>query len=150
MGTINCILTILNNFDYNITFTYEVEKDCKLPFLDVLWIKKGNNIVITIYRQATTNNIYFNWKSFAGTTWKRGTLKILVDRIYFIYSNSALRKKEIDHLKKVFHEKNGHTKWVINQVLNDVGENHKTNVNNVTEESLVSPATDLKHHLLVL
>ena len=44
--TINYILTILNNFDPNITFTYEPEKDCKLPFLDVLLVKKGNNILL--------------------------------------------------------------------------------------------------------
>ena len=42
---------ILNNFDTNITFTYEVEKDCKLLFLDVLLIKKGNNIITTVYRK---------------------------------------------------------------------------------------------------
>ena len=57
IGTINYITAILNNFDPNITFTYEVENDCKLPFLDVLLIKKGNNIVTTVYRKATTNDI---------------------------------------------------------------------------------------------
>ena len=55
IGTINYITKILNNFDANITFTYEVEKDCKLPFLDVLLIKKGNNIITTVYCKATTN-----------------------------------------------------------------------------------------------
>ena len=70
---------MLNNFDLNITFTYEVEKVCKLSFLDVLLIKKGNNVVTTVYRKATTNDIYLKWKSFVPTTWKRGTLKTLVD-----------------------------------------------------------------------
>ena len=31
-GTINYITKILNNFDPNIKFTYELQKDCKLPF----------------------------------------------------------------------------------------------------------------------
>ena len=70
IGTINYIATILNSFDPNITFTYEVEKDCKLPFLDVLLIKKGNNIVTTVYHKATSNDIYLNRKSFAPTTGK--------------------------------------------------------------------------------
>ena len=39
------------------------------------------------------------------------------DRAYLICSNVAFKKKEIDHLKKVFHEKNNNPKWVINQVL---------------------------------
>ena len=51
MGTINCVTTIFNNFDPNITFTYEVEKGCKLPSSDVLLIKKGNNIDTTVYRK---------------------------------------------------------------------------------------------------
>ena len=150
IGTINYIATILNSFDPNITFTYEVEKDCKLPFLDVLLIKKGNNIFNKVYRKTTNNDIYFNWKSFAPTAQKRGTLKTLVDRAYLICSNITLRKKEIDHLKKVFHEKNDYPKWVINQVLNEVAEMHKTNVNKVSQESQVSSVTDLKRHLLVL
>ena len=50
----------------------------------------------------------------------------------------------------MLHEKNGYPKWVINQVLNEVEEKHKTNVNNVSEKSQVSPVTDLKRHLLVL
>ena len=58
IGTINYIKTILNNFDLNITFTYEVEKDYKLSFLDALLIKKGNNIVTTVYCKATANDIY--------------------------------------------------------------------------------------------
>ena len=102
IGTINYIETILDNFDPNITFTYDVEKDCKLSFLDALLIKKRNNIDTTVYYKATTNDIYLNWKSFAPTTWKRATLKALVDRVYLICSNIALRKNEIDHLKKVF------------------------------------------------
>ena len=112
--TINYILLILNKFDSNITFACEVEKDCKLPVLDVLLIRKGSNIITTVYCKGTTNHIYLNWESFAPTTWKRGTLKTLVDRAYLICSNTALRKKEINNLKKVFHEKNDCLKWVIN------------------------------------
>ena len=67
IGTISYIAKIFNNFDSKIKFTYEVEKDCKLPFLDVLVIKKGNNIITTIHRKATTSDIYLNWKSFGPT-----------------------------------------------------------------------------------
>ena len=33
--------------------------------------------------------------------------------------------KEIDHLKKVFHDKNDYPKCAINQILNEVEENTK-------------------------
>ena len=73
-----------------------------------------------------------------------------LDHAYVICSNFALRKKEIGHLKKVFPEKNDYPKWVINQVLHEVEEKHKTSVNNVNEELQVSPVTNLKPHVLVL
>ena len=58
IGTINYIITVLNNFDPNITFTYEVEKYCRLPFLDMHLIKKENNIVAIVYHKATIDDIY--------------------------------------------------------------------------------------------
>ena len=76
-------------------------------------------------------------------------IKTLADHAYIVCSGIALRKKEID-LKKVFHEKNDYPKRVINQVLNEVEEKHKTSVNNVSKAVGVSPVTDLKRHLLVL
>ena len=57
---INYITKKLNNVDPNIKFNYEVERDCKLPFLDVLLIKKRSNIITTLYHKATTNDIYLN------------------------------------------------------------------------------------------
>ena len=105
IGTINYITNIFNNFDANIIFTYERGKDYILPFLDVLLIQKGNNIITIVYHKATTND-NLNWKSFDPSTWKRGTLKTLADRAYLICSSIALRKKQIDPLKKVFHGKN--------------------------------------------
>ena len=40
-----------DTYNANITFIYEVKKDCKLPFLDVLLIKKRSNIITTVYRK---------------------------------------------------------------------------------------------------
>ena len=45
---------------------------------------------------------------------------------------------------------NDYRKWVLNQLLNEVEEKHKTSLNNVSKKSQVSAETDLKRHLLVL
>ena len=45
---------------------------------------------------------------------------------------------------------NDYRKWVLNQLLNEVEEKHKTSLNNVSKKSQVSAVTDLKRHLLVL
>ena len=47
VGSVNYILSLLNNFDVNIKFTYELEHEGKLPFLDVLLCRKGKNFYAT-------------------------------------------------------------------------------------------------------
>ena len=103
-----------------------MEKKFRLPFLDALLTRKVNNIVTTVYRKATTNDLCLNWNSFAPTNWKRGTLKTLIDRAYLICSSPELQKQEFQHLKQVFHEKNDYPKWVINQVVEQVEAKHRT------------------------
>ena len=55
MGSAEYIISILN-----FQCTYEMEKKCRLPFLDVLLGRDGNNIVTTVYHKTTTSNLYIN------------------------------------------------------------------------------------------
>ena len=72
--SIDYISKMLNGFHRNIQFTYEVETDSKISFLDVLVIRdSSNNINTTVYRKSTNNDIYLNWESFAPGKWKWGT-----------------------------------------------------------------------------
>ena len=50
----------------------------KLVFLYVLLLNEGQNIITTVYRKVTNSDIYLNWNSFYPQSWKRGTLKSLV------------------------------------------------------------------------
>ena len=89
LGTINYIITKLNIFDNNIQFTFEEDKRT-LPFLDVLIQRKCNSIVATIFRKPTNNDICLNWNAFVPDTWKRATLKTLVERGYIVCSTNEL------------------------------------------------------------
>ena len=52
-GSIVYVLDQLNNFYKRIQFTYKVEHNNKLPFLDVLFIKNASNIGTMVYRKPT-------------------------------------------------------------------------------------------------
>ena len=79
--SIDYVLKMLNGFHRNIQFTYEVEIDSKISFLDVLVMRdSNNNINTTVYRKSTNNDIYLNWESFAPDKWKWETLKTLTKR----------------------------------------------------------------------
>ena len=54
VGSVNSILSLLNSFDVNIKFTYELEHFGKLPFLDALLCRKRNKIYTAVYRKAPT------------------------------------------------------------------------------------------------
>ena len=83
-GSVNYILSVLNSFDMNIKFTYELEHDGKLPFIDVLLCRSGKKIYTTVYRKAINDDVYLNWSVFAPIGLKRGTLKTLIERAYLI------------------------------------------------------------------
>ena len=65
--SIDYVLKMLNGFHGNIQFTYEVEINSKISFLDVLVIRDSNT---TVYRKNTNNDVYLNWESFAPEKWK--------------------------------------------------------------------------------
>ena len=56
-GSIDITLLKLNSFYSNILFAYNVEKENKLPFLDVLLIGNRSFIETKVYRKPTNNDI---------------------------------------------------------------------------------------------
>ena len=48
---IDSILLSLNYFHQNIKFTFEIEKDNTIPFLDILIIRNPRKIETTVYRK---------------------------------------------------------------------------------------------------
>ena len=130
-GLIHHVLQQLNSFHPNIQFTFEIESSGRIPFLDILIIRKKSKIETTVYRKSTDTGIYLNWFSFAPNTWKRGTLKNLVHRAYNICSTEYLMKKELLHLEKILISKNNYPRWVIKQILTQVEkQQERNNMNN--------------------
>ena len=113
------VLQAINNYHSNINFTYELENNNKISFLDVLILRQQDRIDTSVYRKPTNNDIFLHWDSFAPKTWKKGTLRTLVLRAHTVCSNTTLREKEIQHLTKVFHDINGYPWNVIKQVIEE-------------------------------
>ena len=88
------------------------------------------------------------WNAFAPASWKRGTLKTLVERAYLVCSDDYHLEKELKHLEKVFREKNDYPNHVITQIFQQVFENHNTaDENEITTENV--PEDDKKELLVV-
>ena len=123
-NSIAYVLDQLNSFHEQIQFTYEVEHNNKLPFLDVLLIKDANKIDTTVYRKPVNTDIDLNWNTHAPTTWKRETLRTVL---------------------------NIYPKYVITQLKHEVKLKHTQNMN--IRRATINETTNneqYKLHLLVL
>ena len=103
IGSIKHVLCLLNSFYENIQFTFESEGKGTLPFLDVLSCRNGRELTTTVYRKKTNNDIYLNWNAFAPVSWKRGTLRTLVQRAYLVCLKEDLFKRRTYPSRKGFH-----------------------------------------------
>ena len=145
----------LNSFNENIQFPFDSESKGTLPFLDVLLCRNCRKLTTTVYRKKTKNNIYLNWNALAPDSWKRGTLRTLVQRTYLVCSTETYLKEEPSHLEKVFIEKSNYPKYVIKKVFPQVKEEHENkNYNNNMKNSIDVPITpenkNKKQHVLTI
>ena len=109
-------MSILNSFHQNTEFTYELERNGKVNFLDVMLIRMNDTLQTTIYRKSTHNGLYLHWNSFAPRTWKRGTLGTILIRAYEICSSKELLQNELIQIEEEFIKINAYPKWVFDQV----------------------------------
>ena len=113
---IDFILKELNSDYLNIKFTYELEENNKITFLDVLINRISfNEIETSVYRKKSKTDIYINWYSHALR--KLRTLRNLITRAKNISSTEDLLNHEIKHLKTVFCNINGFPKNVVNNII---------------------------------
>ncbi|CAF1663857.1 unnamed protein product [Adineta ricciae] len=97
------VLTILNNFHASIKFTYELEKDHSLPFLDVRVIRPQNSqqFETTIYRKPTFTGLMTNWHSFVPLQYKKSSIVSMVQRALAICSTYTTLAAEFQEIRRI-------------------------------------------------
>ena len=101
----------------NINFTYELEKDNTIAFLDVNVFRDAGRFSSTVHRKDTFSGVYSNFRSFMSDTYKRGLVSTLLYRAYMISSSFQSLHKEIDNLKLIFSNNSYPTKFVDRCIL---------------------------------
>ena len=100
----------------NIRFTYELENNNILPFLDVNVFRDADKFSSTVHRKDTFSGVYSNFKSFMPETYKKGLVSTLLYRAYTISSSYQSIHKEIENLKKIF-SKNGYPSKFVDKCI---------------------------------
>ena len=91
----------------NIRFTFEAEKNNRLPFLDVDVYRENDKFSTTVHRKDTFSGVFTNFKSFLPDVYKKGLVATLLHRAYMINSSYSSLHTEIEKLKRIF-GKNGY------------------------------------------
>ena len=108
------VLNILNGFHPSIKFTFEVEKDGSIPFLDVKIIRSQMETKMnkgefqstplyifdtTIHRKETFTGLMINWHSFVPHSYKKASVVSMIQRSLSICSTYTLLSNEVDQIR---------------------------------------------------
>lgn len=106
----------MNSQHANIKFTSEIERNGKLPFLDVLVEQKGQAFCTSIFRKNTFTGLYSKFDSFLPLQYKVGLIRTLLVRAFRICSNYECVHDEFTIVKNLL-EKNGFPLSILDRVI---------------------------------
>ena len=95
-------LNSLNQQHTNISFTSELEKDGKLPFLDIEITRSNGKFSTSVYRKPTFTGLFTNFHSFIPFTYKRSLISCLLHRIFNLCSSYENFHVQIETMRKLF------------------------------------------------
>ena len=98
----NDFLRYMNTRHPKIKFTIELERDNKLPFLDLLINKSDDDLDINIYRKPTYTDLGVNFLSACNMRYKLNTFNTFFYRAFKLTSNYLNFHKEITYLETFF------------------------------------------------
>ena len=93
----------LNQQHANITFTTEIERDGKLPFLDIDISRSESKFATSVYRKPTFTDLFTNFNSFIPLTYKQNLPSCLVYRIFNLCSSYENFHTQLEVVRKYFH-----------------------------------------------
>ncbi|XP_044745300.1 uncharacterized protein LOC123307145 [Coccinella septempunctata] len=87
------MLELLNSYHPDLKFTYELENNCSIPYLDLLIIRKEDKIITDLYQKPTSSGRILNYKSCHAFKHKIAIIK-------------NIKQKSITLSDPCFHQKN--------------------------------------------
>jgi hypothetical protein len=100
-GDTENILKKLNGMNEKIKFTYEEENDGKLPFLDLLLIRKDGEITFDIYRKPTDAPLCIPNHSHHPITHKLAAFESSLYKMWALPLDKEIREKELKYIIKM-------------------------------------------------
>ena len=129
-GSVEKLTEFLNGLDVtgSIKFTYEVEQDGKLPFLDILLERTDSGgLKLSIYRKPTHTDQYLNFSSHHPVEHKLSVVRTLLERSQQLVTVSQDKTQEGAHVEEALRAC-GYPPWCFSKVRRQMefkGDNRK-------------------------
>lgn len=115
---IDNVLNILNSYDPKLKFTYELETNGQLNFLDMSLIKQPSGKIITNwYKKSITSDRILNFYSHHAFKYKRNTAYNLIYRILEL-SNEVYHPENREKIKMIL-KSNQYPKYLIEEMMRE-------------------------------
>ena len=110
---VSSFLHHLNDIEPSIQFTYEMENDCSLPFLDIqLEHNSDGTISTSVYRKPTHTDRYLDFSSHHPLTHKMSVIKTFFSRAHSLSSSATDKQEEHKKISKALDSNNYPGKFV--------------------------------------
>ena len=106
----------LNSKHPNIKFTYEIEQDRKLSFLDIEIFRQHGKFMTSVFRKSTFTGLGLNFLSYSPSLYKLNSIRTLISRAYNICSDFDLFHQDMNFLLKFFTE-NAYPTFLFSKIL---------------------------------
>jgi len=87
-------------------FTFELETNKKIPFLDVLISRKNSSLHTSVYTKETNYGDCLNFNSICPDKYKAGVIRAFLHRGYHVSSDWQTFHEEIDRIKQILTNNN--------------------------------------------
>ena len=117
-----CVDNFLNQINSHIQFTYELEVNKEIPFLDLLVHRKeAGSLKFSIFRKPTFTGSYLKFDSYHSMSQKRAVVKSLIDRARNLCDEDTL-DNELNKITNLL-KNNGYPISFTNSIINRVPRN---------------------------
>ena len=111
----------LNKQNTYIQFTWEIEENGKIPFLDCLVSRDNHKLRTTIYRKPTNTDRLLDQCSYHPTCHKATAVRTLTRRAHLVCDSPNSLSSETKHLHDVFHKNNYNEDFISRNYYRDNG-----------------------------
>ena len=139
-------LEIFNSVNPKIQFTYEMEDNGKLPFLDLLVIKNQDGTISTdFYQKPVSSGRILNYHSAHSMSLKYNTALGLIKRV-FMFSSTRSTYEKCDLINSILQE-NNYPKKFINSTINKYKQTNQASHTNPTTHQTNIPNTTVPQNI---